>query len=342
LASTHKTMQNSFAAQPVHPVEVFSARHGQELAGRIAGSLERCGLLKNVTADTKIAVKPNLTYPFFKPGVTTSPLVLRAVVGALRQFTPHIVIVESDGCSSAWTAEAAFAGHEIPEICKDFDITCRGLTGLERRVATTTVAGREIEMELPRLLLDETDFVLTVPVPKIHVMTGVSLGFKNQWGCIPDAKRLKHHAEFPHKVLAVNKLIRSRVAVFDGTTFLNRTGPMFGDPVPMDVVVVGETGDATLACCSVMQIDPATISHLRLAIAEGMMPGDVAAISIRGDAAHVSRRFYLQRKPLDWVSVAFFHSAAATKLCYDSPAAKFLHDVLYAIKGRPKDFSPEW
>ena len=322
-------------------VEVIPS-HGDDLTRRVSEALQNCGALEGVGADTRLAVKPNFTYPFYKAGVTTSPRVLRAVAGALREYTPHITIVESDGASRAWTAEQAFAGHEVPAICAELGIKSTGLTALERRKATASVAGREVEMELPRMLLDETDFLVTVPVPKVHANTGVSLGFKNQWGCIPDIKRVKHHADLPHKVLAVNKLIRAKVAVFDGTNFLNRSGPMDGDPVAMDLVIAGPTGAATRVCCEIMQIDPRGVAHLKLAMRDGLMPSDMASVEVNVDIARIARKFDLKRTPLDWVSYAIFQSAVVSRICYDSAASKFLHDVLYALKGRPKDFHPEW
>jgi len=91
------------------------------------------------------------------------------------------------------------------------------------------VDSREIEIELPTLLVEETDFFITMPVPKVHAMTGVSLGFKNQWGCIPDVKRLRHHPDFVRKVIEINKILNTRLVVFDGTYFLNRSGPMSGE-----------------------------------------------------------------------------------------------------------------
>jgi len=200
-----------------------------EIEPRIRESLDRLALAGAIGAHSRVSIKPNFTYPWHKPGVTTSPMVLEATVRVLRDYTPHIRIVESDGGSNAWSAEQAFRGHDVPAICQKYGVTALGLTQLGRTLARTVVDSREIEIELPTVLVEETDFFITMPVPKVHAMTGVSLGFKNQWGCIPDVKRLRHHPDFVRKVIEINKILNTRLVVFDGTYFLNRSGPMSGE-----------------------------------------------------------------------------------------------------------------
>ncbi|MGA7410229.1 MAG: DUF362 domain-containing protein [Bryobacteraceae bacterium] len=315
---------------------------GSEIEPMLREACEGLALAGDIRLGTRVSIKPNYTYPWYKPGVTTSPAVLEATVRVLRDYTQHIQIVESDGGSSAWTAEQAFEGHGVPAICRKYGVTAVGLTNQLRKLARTVVDGREIEMELPTTLLDETDFFITMPVPKVHAMTGVSLGFKNQWGCIPDVKRLRHHPDFQHKIIAVNKLLRTRLAVFDGTYFLNRSGPMNGDPVRKNMLIVGEVGVATAVCCDLMQVKPGDIAHLRIAIKEGLMPGNLNDILCNADLGRLRSPFRLERSPIDWISLAIFHSNAATRLCYDSELAAPLHSALYMIKGKPKDFAPVW
>ena len=55
-----------------------------DLGAKIRMSLEMTGLLDKITSTTRISIKPNFTYPFYKPGVTTSPEVIRETVKILR------------------------------------------------------------------------------------------------------------------------------------------------------------------------------------------------------------------------------------------------------------------
>lgn len=297
-----------------------------------------------VPANARVAIKPNLTYPFYKPGVTTSPALLEAVVKLLRTRTPHVTIVESDGGSYAWPAQKAFEGHGINGICARYGVQAVNLTESPREWAETDIQGRRIKVEMSRLLLRETDVFVTIPVPKVHVMTRVSLGFKNQWGCLPDVKRLRNHSQFPYKVLAINKLLKPRLAIFDGTYFLNKTGPMEGESVNMNLLIASnDAGAGSLACCEIMQIDPREAAHLRLAMREGMMPKRIEDVTLNTPLApFIGPPFSLQRTWMHWLTLGVFKSRVATQLVYDSPFAKPLHDLVYLVRGRPRDFAPRW
>jgi len=227
-------------------------------------------------------------------------------------------------------------------MCQKYGIEAINLTQQPRKLARIVVDGHEVEMELPTILLEETDFFITMPVPKLHAMTRVSLGFKNQWGCIPDVKRLRHHPDFPHKIIAVNKLLRTRLAIFDGTHFLNRSGPMDGDPLRKNWIIAGEVGLATAVCCELMQIDPSDVAHLKVAIKEGLMPACLSPAQCNADLGPLRSSFRLERSLVDWISLSIFHSTALTRLCYNSALAAPLHSLLYMIKGKPKDFAPVW
>ena len=307
-----------------------------------AEMLEQLELGNAFQNGASVTIKPNFTYPWYKPGVTTSPNVLSALVSALRDWRAKVTIVESDGGSHAWRAEEAFAGHGVPEMCQRYSAKAINLSREERVAVATTVAGREISVELPRCLLEETSFFITVPVPKLHAMTRVSLGFKNQWGCIPDVKRLRHHPEFAHMVIAVNRLVRTRLAFFDGTYFLDRNGPMEGDPVHCNLLIAGDVGLASRVVCELMGVDPMLVAHKRLAISEGLMPSEVHPEQLNVPIEPLCRKFHLKRSFLDWIALGVFHSRLATRLFYDSEFAGPLHELLYWFRGRPKDFQPNW
>jgi uncharacterized protein (DUF362 family) len=318
--------------------------YGEDMQTSIQDGLCWLGWKDNLKLKTKIFLKPNFTYPFYKEGVTTSPQILEALVAVLTEMGAKVWIGEADGGSYAWTAEEAFEGHKVPEICTRYGARAVNLSKLPREMAETNVAGRRIQVELPSMLLHDIDVFITMPVPKVHIMTGVSLAFKNQWGCIPDVKRLRYHPDFPHVVLAINKLLRPKLAVFDGTYFLNRTGPMDGEPVPLNLLIVSDDlGAGDLVCCEIMKIDPNHIEHLRLAMWEGMMPRSLSEVELNTDPLQFNnQRFVLKRTLMNWIALTAFRSKFATWLLYQSKFAKPVHDLAYLIRGRPKDFTPQW
>jgi len=175
-------------------------------------------------------------------------------------------------------------------------------------------------------------------------MTGVSLGFKNWWGCIPDVKRLKYHPHSPYVVLAINKLLCPNLVVYDGIYFLNRFGPMDGDPAPLNLLIVSnDLGAGDLVCSEIMKIDPNRIGHLRLAMREGMMPRSLSEVALNTDALQLNHeKFVIKCTLMNWIALMAFWSRIAAWLLYQSRLAKPLHDLAHLIKGRPKDFNPQW
>lgn len=316
----------------------------QSLRDVMERALEWVNWTNIVRPGARVFIKPNFTYPRYKAGVTTTPAVLSALVQVLRSRTDAITIGESDGGSHAWTADQAFAGHGLEQLVAEHGVRLLNLSRAPREKASTTVAGRRVELELPSPLLHETDVFITVPVPKVHVMTYVSLGFKNQWGCLPDVKRLRYHHQFPEAVLALHKLLAPKLVVFDGTYFLNRTGPMEGEAVRRNLLLASDdVGAGSLACCEVMQVDPRRAPHLALAIKEGMMPHSLDAVEL---SAPLSRfkgpAFTLERTWLNWITLSAFRSKLVTQLIYDSRVAKPAHDLLYRVRGKPTDIAPQW
>lgn len=324
---------------------VFISRFtDRDLNQTIRDALEWIKWTDIIAPGARVFIKPNFTYPFYKPGVTTSPQVIEAVVRAVVQRTPHITIGESDGGASAWRAEEAFTGHDIPRICHMYGAKAVNLSALPSEEVRTTIAGVEVRVKLTSLLLHEVDAFITMPVPKVHAMTGVSLGFKNQWGCIPDVMRLRYHPRFAHTVLGINRALRTGIAVFDGTYFLDRFGPMDGVPIPMNLILASDDpGAGSLACCEIMQVDPKRIGHLRLAMRAGMMPESVSAIRVNQPLnSFKTHRFVLRRTPISWVTRAVFRSTILTHIVYDSRFARPIHDLFYRIRGQPKDVRPQW
>ncbi len=289
-----------------------------------------------IGADARIFVKPNLTWKLPSPGVTTSPAFLETLIRTLTSRSRHVSIVESDGGYASFRAEESFQGHGLHAFAQKYGVSVINLSRLPSESVTVDIDG-PVTVKLPSILLHEADAFITAPVPKMHAMTRVSLGFKNQWGCQPDPMRLRNHPDFDRKILAINQILRPALTVFDGTYFLDLTGPMVGKPVKMDLIIAADhVGAGTLACCEIMGIDPSTAPHLRLAQRLGMMPHSVTELACNQAPASFRRhRFTLTRSPLNYVALAGFRSHLGMRLLYDSPTAERLHELLYLLRKTP-------
>ncbi len=316
-------------------VALFAA--GEDLVGATRRAMEESGILARVKPGARVAIKPNLTYPYHKRGVTTSPDAIRAVVEVLRERTDKIAVVETDGGYGAWRATEAFAGHGLYELRDQFGIEVVNLCEEPRRMISFRSGWSEHQLPLPVRLLDETDLFITMPVPKIHCMTVLTLAYKNQWGCIPDIMRLRRHYIFNDAIIAINRELRPAV-VADGSYFLDQNGPMEGVPVAMDYVIgASDAGCFDRYASELMGFSWEQVPHLKRAVAVGDMPKDLTTVGCNvSPAAARKHQFRLDRTGKNLIALAGFKSRFLTWLGYESWFGRVvLHGILYAIIGKP-------
>ena len=182
--------------------------------------------------------------------------------------------------------------------------------------------------------MDETDLFITMPVPKVHCNTGVSISLKNQWGIIQKPElRLKLHPYFNEVIYHVNKALPKTISVVDGRYGLTRSGPMRGDVVDLNWILIGESSFyVDYIVSELMGIDYRTIPHLKYAFRkEGIGSLD----NVEFNTSHkqfVSDRFYLQRAWTDYPGVLTFNSRVLAYLGYESILAHPLHWLLYRVR----------
>lgn len=314
----------------------------EDLQATIRGALDEAGLLARLSPDTRVALKPNLTYPHYKRGVTTSPAVIRETLRVLADYTHFIAIVETDGGYGAWGATEAFAGHGLYQLRDEFGIELANLNDEPREMIAFRSGRKAHRLPLPTRLLRETDLFISMPVPKIHCMTGLSLGYKNQWGCVPDIMRLRLHHVFDDAIVAINRALKPAVLA-DGTYFLDKNGPMEGEAVRMDLVIAAsDVGAFDRYVAELMEVPWQRIGHLRRAVAVGDMPESLTEIHYNMAPSEARGRvFRLHRTLRNLVALAGFRSRFLTWLGYESWFGRtVLHSILYAIAGNPVKRDP--
>jgi uncharacterized protein (DUF362 family) len=282
-----------------------------------------------------VFLKPNLTFPTYRPGVMTSVEAVEAAIMAIGDYTTHIVVGDSDsGGYNPFSMDEVYGEIGMYDMARRHRVEVVNLSKLPRRAHAVNTGFRTTQLELPVLLTDETDVLVTLPVPKIHMNTGVSLTFKNQWGCIPEPNdRLRLHPAFERVILAVNELIHGQVAIVDGKWGLNVSGPMRGDPVELDwLMVADDLGAGARLCCELMQIPLRSVRHLRYAEKVGRIPPRSEIETNRDLGPFVREPFYLRRQWTDYPGAVAFRSRAVAYLAYFSPLATLLHRVLYLFR----------
>lgn len=308
---------------------VGDTRNGYALGFRAA--MEHIGLAAMIADNSKVFVKPNFTFPRHIPGVTTTPALLQEILRQLSETGAEVFVGESNGGYGSFTAEQAFAGHGLREICRETKTNLVNLSSIESEIYTRTVAGRQTSVRLPCFLVKDITLTVSVPVLKVHAMTTVSLSVKNLWGCCPLDLRLLEHAQLTRKLGLIAQLVKARIGIIDGTFGLDRHGPMEGNPRRMDVILAGDDLYALdWVVASMMGFNPKRIPHLQL------IPPDLreslAEHKIQSNARweDVNWHFTLDLDAIDALSMYCFHSDLLSKIVFDSPLTR----PIYAMLGR--------
>jgi uncharacterized protein (DUF362 family) len=121
----------------------------------------------------------------------------------------------------------------------------------------------------------EHDLVVSIPVMKTHMHTGVTLAVKNMKGCLWRRSKTELHMLDPLEGCADRPLdvaiadmavaLRPHLAIVDGIVGLEGLGPSAGSTKPLGAVVVSaDAFAADSVSCTLMGRRAASIAHLRL------------------------------------------------------------------------------
>src|SRR5438445_1023185 len=230
----------------------------------LRAAFQYIGLLKGLSAPRKVFVKPNFTFPRPVRGVTTSREMLEDTLTLLRERGAEVFVGESNGGYGSFTAAEAFAGQGLHDVCRRTGAQAMDLSKEELEEYSGVIGGKEVSVRLARLLVEEVDFTISLPVLKVHAMTTVSLSIKNLWGCYPTDLRLLEHRQLDRKLALISKLVKARFGIVDATYGLDKHGPMEGEARFLGKFIASNDLLALdTACARMMGFNPDKILHLR-------------------------------------------------------------------------------
>lgn len=314
------------------------AQNSKELKEQFLRSFNSFPIIDEFNKANAIFIKPNLTYPKFKKGVTTRVEYIESLVVALRQInnSTKIYIGEGEGGYNSFSMTEAMQSMGFYEFERRFqNVKVVNISKIPTRIIELKVDGKPYPINLPKLFFDEIDFSISCPVPKVHCMTKVSLSFKNQWGCLPDTMRLKNHYVFNKIIGQICNHLKFKYAFLDGKYGLDKNGPMVGKPFEINWFVASNSLGAFDAVVSeMMGFNWENIGHLREAANLGFIPNP-EGIKVIGDMEHLKKKFILKRNIWNYPALLAFNSKKLTHFFYFSKYAKILHDIMYLFRKRP-------
>jgi len=299
----------------------------------IANSLEFIQWKDSIRNDSTVFIKPNFTYPFYKEGITTNPTVLKELLTFLKDRAERVIVGESNGGNHSFTADQAFKGHSMPEICKETGAELVNLSTLPSRFIEESIQGKRVKVQVPDLLVDDIDCVISVPVLKVHVMTMITLSMKNLWGCYPDTMRCLHHKYLSRKLTLLTKVIKPKVVLIDGTYALNGHGPMYGEAVKADLIIAANNPVVADAFgTAIMGIPVSQVEHILFAEKEGLGTTNLDAVQFNEDWKKYQMTFQMNKTLIDSLSTILFNSECMAKLVMDSPIKPIIYGVASKLR----------
>lgn len=313
----------------------YVAKIGDNLTATLANGLKFINWDKHLNKNSTVFIKPNFTFPNYKPGVTTTPEILRALLEVLKDRAGRIIVGESDGGNHSFQAEEAFRRHNMYEICQESSAELSNLSRLPSTTVKGKVCRKTVEVELPRLLLEEIDCFISVPVLKVHVMTTVTLSLKNSWGCVPDTMRCLQHQDIDYKLALIAKHLKPRIIIVDGTYALDRHGPMYGNAVKTDLLLVSDNTVAADAMgARLMGFDPGRIKHIAIAERAGLGSTSLNDVTLNAEWQRHVKHFTVKRTLVDTASRLLFCSDALARLVMQSPLTPFVYQIARLLRSK--------
>lgn len=314
---------------PPEHARLYLGRTGDETATELERGLAFIEWEYIVPAGARVAIKPNLCWPEMLDGVTTRPAMLEAVLTAVAKRTDRIAVVESDGIS--FPIEEAFEGHGLPAICERFGAKLVNLSHQPVDHRRVRVGNRDIEMDFSGYLLNEVDVLISLAVLKTHTIATLSFAMKNLWGCIPSSMRILSHHVLGPGIVAQAMVLKPAIAIIDGTFALDRRGPVYGDAVPVNRLIVSNNIVAADATASrLLGFDPTSIEHIRIANENGLGPLELTPEQTAGEPIEALGQFSLQPTLMDRGANITYRWRWLTRFVHASPFAK----IIYAVTGR--------
>lgn len=237
----------------------------------------------------RVLLKPNIgRLTAAGTGVNTHPQVIAAAIDVFRRAGADVAVGESPIVGV--DVMKAFERSGATRVAQDRDCP---LIDMDRReyVDLDLPDGRVIHRlkVCPEAL--EFDFVVSMPVMKMHMHTKATLAVKNMKGCLWRKSKVELHMLPPLEesdekpinvaIADMSSVLRPHLAVIDGTVGMEGLGPSAGQAKPLGAVVAGaDVFAADAVACRLMGIHPEDVPHLRIGAARGYGIIDLNQIAV--------------------------------------------------------------
>ena len=221
-------------------------------------------------------------------GITTDARVVAAAIDAFREAGAEVAVGESP-IMGVDTLEALTAAG-IRQVAEERD--CR-LIDMDARPCVDVSVPDGLAIQALKVCADilDHDLIVSLPVMKTHMHTGVSLSIKNMKGGLWRRSKVELHMLPPVEgreekpidiaIADMASVLTPHLAIIDGTVGMEGLGPSAGAPKSLGVVVVSTDACAADAvACELMGLHAKAIPHLAESAARGVGVIDLDCIDV--------------------------------------------------------------
>jgi uncharacterized protein (DUF362 family) len=290
-------------------VRVVEKPYDEEVSIAVRAAVEMIGgPAAFARAGQKVLIKPNWwSYPGEHPREpahrqysTTDRRIVEAAAHLFVELGCQVLIGEDPACGL--TVKKVYDGFRAEEVARRAGAELVNLRAAGYR-AVPAPRGREFkELRISAIAL-EADLIVSLPLLKSHMLTGVTLTLKNMKGVIPPVeKKAFHQRNLSQGIADLATVISPRLTIVDAI-IASDNWVSGGGLRPMGLILAGDDPVATDAvCCHLMAADPRRIDHMRWAHEMGV--GEIALenIEVIGPAVRdLAVPFKLPADPLKMV-----------------------------------------
>jgi uncharacterized protein (DUF362 family) len=227
----------------------------------------------------RVLIKPNSVVP--KPpssGVTTDARVVEGVIEFVKACGVSQITIAEGGNPGT---DRAFEVTGLREVTDRHNVPLINVNADDAVCVEIPTAHALLEVMISRTVFEST-CIINVPKLKIHHMTQVTLSIKNLMGAIVGNRGAIMHHQIDEKLVDLARVLRPTLNIIDGLIGAEMD-ETHGRPVPVGVVIAGTDLVAVdTVGTAVMGVDPTSVRHLQLAVAQGLGIGELAEIEVIG------------------------------------------------------------
>jgi len=258
---------------------------------------ELLNMIGYVPKKKKIFLKPNVVN-IRKPqtGVITHPRVVEAL---LKHFSDYEVVI-GEGSIIGTDTKEVFKKTGYTALAEQYGVQLVDLNDVER----TEIKWKYGTVRIPKIL--ETHEYINIPTMKTHIVTTVTIGFKNQKGLLSAADKMRFHKMGLHQpIREFAEVVRPDLTVVDGIICVEGDGPgLSGKPKQMDLIIAGtDLSEVENVCCRIMGFDANEIEHIpsvEIGEIKGLTIDEVRRPFLRARSFH--KKFNVYYHPFDGCS----------------------------------------